>query len=244
LQQEGPNGSESYFLFETGMVDPEMPRILVVDDDEAMRKLIRARLGDSYEVIDTGDPQNALAATLEHKPDVILLDLMMPNYSGFEVCQTLTSLSFTQDIPIFIVSGYGGNSYAAYCRKLGATEYFEKPIDFAYLKARLAQVMLSRRPERRDKVRLRLRVTLHMRGISKQGAPVEEIVSTEDISANGFLCRCATTLKKDSNVEIFLAGEGRKYVGTARVVWIEPNESSHPHHGFYFIKKVGEWILH
>ena len=220
-----------------------MPRILIVDDDEAMRKLLRARLGDSYDIVDTGDPENALAEALEFKPDVILLDLMMPNFSGFEVCQTLSSLSFTQHIPIFIVSGYGGNSYEAHCLKLGAAGYFEKPIDFAHLKARLADVLSSKRPERRDKVRLRLRVTLYLRGVNQQGAPVEEVITTEDISANGFLCRCAATLKKDSIAEIFLASEGRKYVGTARVVWIESSDSTHPHHGFYFVKKVGEWVL-
>src|SRR5437762_10100390 len=66
----------------------EMNKLLVVDDDEAMRKVIRLNLADSYEVIDTGEPEHALALALEHKPDAILLDLRMPKYSGFELCQT------------------------------------------------------------------------------------------------------------------------------------------------------------
>ena len=220
-----------------------MPRILIVDDDEAMRNLVREHLEDTYEIIDTGDPESALAETLEHKPDAILLDLMMPNFSGFEVCQTLTSLSFTQHIPIFIVSGYSGNSYKAYCQKLGAVEYFEKPIDFAHLKARLAAALSAKRPERRDKVRLRLRAALTLRGIDQQGTPFEEVTNTEDISANGFLCRCKATWKKDSTAEIFLGSEGPKYIGTARVVWIELGETPYPRHGFNFVRKIGEWIL-
>jgi response regulator RpfG family c-di-GMP phosphodiesterase len=232
-------------LFQTKkrLVDQEMPRLLIVDDDEATRKLLRVRLADSYDIIDTGNPENALAETLEHKPDAILLDLMMPNFSGFEVCQTLSSLSFTQHIPIFIVSGYGGNSYQAHCRNLGASGYFEKPIDFAQLKARLAAALSTKRPERRDKVRLRLRVALHLRGINEHGMPVEEVANTEDVSANGFLCRCNAALQKGSSVEVFLAGEDQKYVGTARVIWIESENASHPRHGFYFLKKIGEWVL-
>jgi DNA-binding response OmpR family regulator len=159
------------------------------------------------------------------------------------VCQTLASLSFTQHIPIFIVSGYDGNTYKAFCQKLGAVGYFEKPIDFAELKARLAAALSAKRPERRAKVRLRLRVALRLRGIDQQGTPIEEVTNTEDISTSGFLCRCKATWKKDSTAEIFLDSEGPKYVGTARVVWIESGETPYPRHGFHFVRKIGEWIL-
>ena len=66
-----------------------MARILIVDDDEAIRRLVRLNLTDLYEVFDTGQPEEALAP--EHKPDAILLDLRMPGYSGFERRKTLTS---------------------------------------------------------------------------------------------------------------------------------------------------------
>ena len=141
------------------------------------------------------------------------------------------------------MSGYGGKSYKAFCQKLGAVGYFEKPIDFAYLKARLAAALSAKRPERRDKVRLRLRVALKLRGIDQQGTPSEEATNTEDISANGFLCRCKTPWKKDSTAEIFMGSEGQEYVGTARVVWIESGETPYPRHGFHFVRKTGEWVL-
>ena len=220
-----------------------MPRILIIDDDEATRRLLRDHLEDAYEIIDTGDPESALAKTLEHKPDAILLDLMMPNFSGFEVCQTLASLSFTQRIPIFIVSGYGGSSYKALCQKLGAVGYFQKPIDFAYLKVRLAAVLSAKRPERRVQVRIRLRVALRLRGIDQQGTPIEEVTNTEDVSANGFLCRCKATWKKDSTAEVFLGSGEQEYVGAARVVWIESGETPYPRYGFCFVRKTGKWVL-
>ena len=55
-----------------------MNRLLVVDDDDAIRRLIRLNLADHYEVLDTAEPEQALALALENKPDAILLDLRMP----------------------------------------------------------------------------------------------------------------------------------------------------------------------
>jgi len=82
-----------------------MSKILIVDDDEAMRGLLRVRLEGSYEIFDTGDPERALGLAMEHKPDAVLLDLMMPKLSGFDLCQSLHSLSYTSRIRIFIITG-------------------------------------------------------------------------------------------------------------------------------------------
>ena len=92
-----------------------MSRILIIDDDQAVRGLLRQRLEGLYDIADTGKPEDALAMALQFKPDCILLDLMMPKFSGSELCQTLASLSYTRQIPILIVynasaigSIYGG----------------------------------------------------------------------------------------------------------------------------------------
>src|SRR4029077_168490 len=73
-------------------------RLLIVDDDDAMRRLIRLNLCDGYEIIDTGDPEQALALTMEHKPDAILLDLRMPKISRIVWCRSLISCRKTQPI--------------------------------------------------------------------------------------------------------------------------------------------------
>src|ERR1700674_2276297 len=122
-----------------------MPKILIVDDDESMRRLLRLNLADQYEVFETGKPEEALALALEHKPDAVLLDLRMPGYSGFELCKTLTSFSATQLIPVFIISGEGGAKTKESCRDLGAAAYFEKPVDFKALRDSLEQALHSRR---------------------------------------------------------------------------------------------------
>ena len=96
-----------------------------------------------------GKPEEALALALEHKPDAILLDLRMPGYSGFELCKTFTTFSATQLIPVFIISGEGGAKTKDFCRQLGASAYFEKPIDFEALRTRLGESLNGGRVERR-----------------------------------------------------------------------------------------------
>ncbi len=127
-----------------------MDKLLIVDDEEAMRRLLRINLADRYEIIDTGNPEQALAMTMQDKPNAILLDLRMPNYSGFELCRTLKSMTSTQLIPIVIISGEAGASTKLFCKELGAAEYFEKPVDFDALRARLGQ-RIARRPARAKK---------------------------------------------------------------------------------------------
>jgi DNA-binding response OmpR family regulator len=58
-----------------------------------MRGLTRARLSDTYEVLGTESREQAIAVAREHRPDVVLLDLMMPKFSGFELCQSFHALT-------------------------------------------------------------------------------------------------------------------------------------------------------
>ena len=74
-----------------------MKKLLIVDDDNAMRGMMRMRLSDCYEVFDTGDPEQALAMALEHKPDAVLMDLMMPKFSGFELNRSRSARIYTQN---------------------------------------------------------------------------------------------------------------------------------------------------
>src|ERR1700722_6754777 len=132
-----------------------MDKLLIVDDEEAIRRLLRINLADRYEIIDTGDPGHALALAMHEKPDAILLDLRMPKYSGYELCQTFHSLTFTQLIPLIIVTGEAGATTKSLCKDLGAVAFFEKPIDFDALRSGLKNVLHAARPERRTEMRVR-----------------------------------------------------------------------------------------
>jgi DNA-binding response OmpR family regulator len=220
-----------------------MDKLLIVDDEEAMRALLRINLADRYEIIDTGNPEQALALAMKEKPSAILLDLRMPKYSGFELCRTFNSLTSTQLIPLIIVSGEGGATAKSLCKELGAKAYFEKPVDFDALRAGLAHVLCAARPERRSEVRVRLRVRLKLRGIDSNEKPFEEVSVTENISHSAFLCGCSAALKKDSTVDVYLISGGTNYVGKARVVRCESRDTPYPLYAFRFVEKYGDWIL-
>jgi len=220
-----------------------MAKLLVVDDEEAIRRLIRLNLMDSYEIVDTGEPEQALALALEHKPDAILLDLRMPRYSGFELLQTFTSFSATQLIPIFVISGEAGSQTKEFCRGLGVVGYFEKPVDFDALRQALGTFLKNARKERRSEPRVRLRVPLKLSGTDENEEAFSALTTTENMSRSSFLCSCSVALAPDSTVSVSLVGSGEQLVGKARVVRAERDETSYPRYAFRLVEKTGRWVL-
>src|SRR6266849_5547954 len=198
-----------------------MGKLLVVDDDEALRRLMRLELSDTYEILDSGEPEQGLALALEYKPDAILLDLRMPKYSGYELCQTFTSFSRTQMIPVIIVSGEAGGQTKEHCKQLGAAGYFEKPIDFEALKTFLGGLAKTPRHIPRSEVRVRLRVPLKLRGKDAQNKDFEEPATTENVSLSGFLCTCNREIPVHSIVDVYMASTHDEHVGRAQIMHSE-----------------------
>lgn len=220
-----------------------MNKLLVVDDDDAMRRVMRLNLADSFEIIDTGEPEHALALALEHKPDAILLDLRMPKYSGFELCQTFTSFSATQMIPVLVISGEAGDRTKQFCRDLGAIAYFEKPVNFDALRAQLADFLQTRRRERRSEVRVRLRIPLRISGTDENGQPFGIHTSTENVSRSAFLAAGAVAMSQGAVVDVYLVGAQDEPVGKARVIRSEWKETPYPRYACRFTEKTGHWVL-
>ena len=220
-----------------------MIKLLVVDDDEALRRLMRLELSDAYEIIDSGEPEQGLAFALENRPDAILLDLRMPKYSGYELLQTFTSFSRTQMIPVVIVSGEAGGQTKEHCKQLGAAGYFEKPIDFEALRACLQQIAKKSRYVPRAEVRVRLSVGLKLRGINNPGRTVEEVATTENVSLSGFLCTCRAEWSNGSVVDVYLMSGQEEYVGKAKLIHRDTKVGSLHRCGWQFIEKSGPWVL-
>ncbi len=220
-----------------------MKKLLVVDDDEALRRLMRLELKDAFEIVDSGQPEEGLALALEHKPEAILLDLRMPKYSGYELLQTFTSFSRTEAIPVIIVSGEAGGQTKEHCKQLGAAAYFEKPIDFDRLRECLQQIAKTRRYTPRSEVRVRLRVPLKLRGINERGEKLEADAITENVSLSGFLCSCASEFRIDSTVEVYLTSCGTTLAGKAKIVHCEAKSAPLRHYGCRFLEKAGPWVL-
>lgn len=220
-----------------------MRRLLLIDDDESVRKLLRVQLQDSYEVTDTADPEEGIVLALQGKPDAILLDLMMPRYSGFEICQTLSSLSFTQKIPIFIVSGESSARYEGFCRNLGAKGFFQKPVDFDKLRQELAVATEGKPRAGRAEARVRIRTPLKLSGLDSAGASLDLAVLTESVSANGFRCGCRANLHQGAAVEVFLATLGAQFVGKAQLIRVDAAGTAGQSCEFQFIEKPADWVL-
>jgi DNA-binding response OmpR family regulator len=221
-----------------------MPRILLVDDDAAGRKLIKLRLGDPYEVIESGDATETLALALEYKPNAILLDLMLPKVSGLELCQTLKSVSITQPIPIFVITGNASADHREQCLHLGAEGLFEKPVDFHKLRSSLDLVLREPRRERRSEPRIRLKAVVKLRGSGENGKEFELLTTTEDVSGGGFRCHCAIPLRQRSIVEVCLMSrEGECRIGRAELKHTRYPNKPWQTCGFCFLEKTGPWVI-
>jgi len=219
-----------------------MKKILVVDDDKALRRLMRLELSDTYQVIECGEPEQGLALALEQKPDAILLDLRMPKYSGYELLQMYTSFSRTQMIPIVIVSGEAGSLTKEHCKQLGAVGYFEKPIDFDALRKFLQAIVKPTQYTPRAEVRVRLNVPLTLKSTGIQGQKIEEVAITEAVTVSGFQCSCAAELPVDSIVEVYLNSGRGDYVGQAKVIQ-SASKSPLRQYGCRFTERKGPWVL-
>src|SRR4051812_23868058 len=113
-------------------------RILVVDDIEANVRLLQAKLeAEYYEVLTASDGPTALAMAAAEKPDIVLLDVMMPGMDGFQVCRRLKDDAETRHIPVVLVTALDGRADRVAGLEAGADEFLTKPIDDVMLSARV-----------------------------------------------------------------------------------------------------------
>jgi CheY-like chemotaxis protein len=109
-----------------------MPKklILVVDDEVEFVDLIKMRLeANNYRVAAAYNGNEALDRIREEKPDLILLDVMMPGMSGFDVLKALKMNEATGDIPVVMLTAKGESRSIFKAQELGVTEYLIKPFD-------------------------------------------------------------------------------------------------------------------
>ena len=113
------------------------PRILAVDDSTDLLALMAKALGADYEVDTAADAGDAMAkAAAQPQPDLILLDIEMPDVTGFEVCRALKAEAGTADIPVIFLTGKTEAQAQLEGFELGAVDYITKPINAKVLKAR------------------------------------------------------------------------------------------------------------
>ncbi len=125
-------------------------RILLVDDDRGIVAAVAPALGaHGYNVIVASNGVQALREFDVQRPDLILLDLMMPRLNGREVCRQIREISTT---PIIVLSVKGGEEDIVTVLDLGADDYLVKPFRLAELRARVSAVLRRGKNERSNKI--------------------------------------------------------------------------------------------
>ena len=126
-------------------VDRARPLVLVADDDEDIRMLVRFRLERSgYDVLPARDGAEALELAVRHRPDLAVLDLMMPKLDGYELTRRLRDLHVTGRMPIIMLTARAQETDVARGFEAGADDYIRKPFSPQELRARV-QAILGRR---------------------------------------------------------------------------------------------------
>ena len=125
-----------------------MARILVVDDEPSILKLIRVNLErDGYEVETAADGKTALELAGRIRPDLVLLDVMLPGLDGISVCRTLRNEPATRNIPIIMLSARGEEVDRVLGLEMGADDYITKPFSPRELLARIKARLRRNQPE-------------------------------------------------------------------------------------------------
>jgi len=113
-------------------------KILLVDDSKTILMMERMVLGSGgYQIVTASDGEEGVARALAERPDLILMDVVMPKLSGFEACRRLRQEEVTRDVPIILVTTRGEPSNVEAGYACGCTDYITKPIDSVELLAKL-----------------------------------------------------------------------------------------------------------
>jgi two-component system alkaline phosphatase synthesis response regulator PhoP len=192
--------------------------VLVVEDDASIALGLRINLeGEGYEVLSAEDGERGLALAVEHNPDVILLDVMLPKMNGLHVLQAIRERGLP--MPIIMLSARTGEMDKVAGLELGAEDYVAKPFSLAELLARVRAAL--RRGPRATEVQAPLlrvfgdiRVDAAARTVSRAGEPLEVTATEFDV----LLCLVQARGVALSREDIFSRVWGPNHHGTPRTI--------------------------
>jgi DNA-binding response OmpR family regulator len=194
-----------------------MTRVLVVEDDRDIAELVERYLqkaGFSTEVLSSG--RDALKALAERPPDLLILDLMLPQVDGLEICRVARGNSRTAAIPIIMLTARADESERIVGLEIGADDYIAKPFSPNELVARVRALLrrTQRQPEPRDIAYGPIRVDTERHVVSSSGAAVA-LTAKEFLLLEYLLRHRGRVLSRD----VLLTDVwGYKYTGGTRTV--------------------------
>ncbi len=122
----------------------ELPLILVVDDNEDIREYIRFNLQNQYRVITASDGNKGFNKAVEHIPDLVISDIMMPGIDGYELCKRLKKDEFTSHIPVILLTAKQAEDSQLKGYQTGVDDYITKPFNKEMLETRILNLLIQR----------------------------------------------------------------------------------------------------
>jgi len=129
IQNEGRNGEQMN----------NKRKILIADDEQYVRLLVKSALGTSYSVLEASDGEEALDITRTEKPDLVLMDILMPKLDGYTACYAIKTDEATKAIPVVMLTGIGHALNKKLSQEMGADGYITKPFNLQALLDKVKQ---------------------------------------------------------------------------------------------------------
>jgi len=116
-------------------------KVLIVDDEPNVRRLLHTILGKTFNVLEAEDGRQAIEITNSQKPDVVLMDMMMPKMDGLTACHMIKNDPATKSIPVIMVTAIGFELNVKLSQQMGASGYVTKPFSSEDLLGKITQVL-------------------------------------------------------------------------------------------------------
>jgi response regulator RpfG family c-di-GMP phosphodiesterase len=116
---------------------PATATIMIIDDEQLSRDLLKLALESDYRLLFAASGQEALDLLVHEQPDIILLDIMMPDIDGYDVCKKIKANPTLQDIPVLFITCLNEIAEESYGLELGAADYIVKPYNNGIVKLRV-----------------------------------------------------------------------------------------------------------
>ena len=136
----------------TPMTSITRAKVLMIDDDAVIRIATQQHLeGAGFEIHEAEDGLSGLVAFEEKQPDIVILDVNMPDMDGFTICTGIREIPAGKDVPILMITGEDDIEFINRAYKVGATDFIVKPINYSVLVHQLHCVLHDKRTADRQK---------------------------------------------------------------------------------------------
>ncbi len=192
-------------------------KVLVVDDESRYREIISLLLkAEDLDVVTASDGESAVAAFFRESPDLVILDIMLPDISGYEVCKRIRERS--ADTPVLFLSALGDEDHQIVGYKSGADDYITKPFKASVLSLKITRILdkLSKTPESMETKAAGCRISLNESAFTcSVDGELVSLTKIEFMLLKEFIQNKGTVLTRD-----YLLREvwGFDYPGESRVV--------------------------